>query len=505
VAELPVPVRSLIAGRYRVDAVIGSGSMGVVAAGYNLELEQPVAIKFLSVATFATKDALARFRREVRAAAKIKSEHVARVLDVGALESGLPYMVMEYLEGHDLGDELAVRGQLSVAEAALYVLEASEAIAEAHAASIVHRDLKPANLFLALRADRSRLVKVLDFGISKTLGDDPSSGEVGLTRTGMIVGSPLYMAPEQLGSSRVIDWRADIWGLGGILFQLVTGRTAFSAPSAAELYAMLLRDRPTPLSHYRADVPPAFEAIVQRCLERDPAQRFEDVSALADALVPFAPPDAAVHADRARGVLHAGRVSSGRISSSKRASSSGRVSSLSGSATHLSSSPPVVMSGQRASQRPRVLTNGETLASWGREAVPAHRRMRQWVAFVALLCALVAYGGVELWLKQHEPERASSGVRDSPVVVAQTPASEPAVRPGAEPVRAPIVEPVRSAPPLTAQPSAPSSSATAGAAPSASASLAKATATMPASRPGDVKVNPVARSLGNLPDFGPRK
>jgi serine/threonine-protein kinase len=287
-----------------VDRVLGSGSMGVVAAAFHLEFEQAVAIKFVSPDALGEPEVAARFRREVRAAAKIKGEHVARVLDVGALDNGLPYMVMELLEGRTLEDELSARGFLPVAEAVDYVLQAIEALAEAHAAGIVHRDLKPANLFLSRRADRSRVVKVLDFGVSKSLVESESN--LRLTRTGTIVGSPLYMSPEQLRAEKTPDTRSDIWTLGAILFELVSGRTPHSANSIPDLYAKLLRDAPNPISRYGAEIAPEFEAVVRRCLRLEPAERFADVSELSQALLPFAPARARVHAERARGVLFPG-------------------------------------------------------------------------------------------------------------------------------------------------------------------------------------------------------
>ncbi|HWA73724.1 MAG TPA: serine/threonine-protein kinase [Polyangiaceae bacterium] len=302
--ELPVPIGTVVAGRYRVDRVLGAGSMGVVAAAFHLEFEQAVAIKFVSPDALGEPEVAARFRREVRAAAKIKSEHVARVLDVGALETGLPYMVMEFLEGRTLEDELSARGSLPVAVAVDYVLQAIEALAEAHAGGIVHRDLKPANLFVSRRADRSRVVKVLDFGVSKSLADSESS--LRLTRTGTIVGSPLYMAPEQLRAEKTPDLRSDIWALGAILFELVSGRTPHSANSIPDLYAKLLRDAPSAISRHGAEIAPEFEAIVRRCLRLEPAERFANVSELAEALLPFAPARARVHAERARGVLFPG-------------------------------------------------------------------------------------------------------------------------------------------------------------------------------------------------------
>jgi serine/threonine-protein kinase len=299
--ELPVPIGTVIAERYRVDRALGAGTMGVVAAAFHLEFEQPVAIKFVSPSALGQAEAAERFRREVRAAAKIKGEHVARVLDVGALTSGLPYMVMELLDGRTLEEELEARTFLPVPEAVDYVLQAIEALAEAHAASIVHRDLKPANLFLSRRPDRSRLIKVLDFGVSKSLAESEST--LRLTRTGMIVGSPLYMSPEQIGASRTPDVRSDIWTLGAILFELVSGRTPYSANSMPDLYAKLLRDPPNPISRQGVEIPVELEAIITRCLQREPEQRFANVSELAQALLPFAPPRARVHAERARGVL----------------------------------------------------------------------------------------------------------------------------------------------------------------------------------------------------------
>ena len=188
--ELPIVVGQVVAQKYRVDRFIGQGGMGVVVAGFHLELDQPVAIKFLVSESGLQSEGAERFRREARAAAKIQSEHVARVFDVGLLDERVPYMVMELLDGSDLEHEIERRGALPVAEAVGYLLQAIDAVAEAHAVGIVHRDLKPTNLFLAQRADGSRIVKVLDFGISKSLGSGRQR-EVALTRTAAFIGSPV--------------------------------------------------------------------------------------------------------------------------------------------------------------------------------------------------------------------------------------------------------------------------------------------------------------------------
>ena len=291
----------MIAGKYRVERVLGRGGMGFVVACMHVAMERRVALKLLLPEVTRNPELVARFAREARAAGIIQSEHVAKVLDVGTLEDGAPFMVMEYLEGKDLADVVRSRGALPGQEAIEYVLQAGEALAEAHAAGIVHRDLKPANLFLTSRPDGSPSVKVLDFGISKV----NRAGEAGMTQTQSVMGSPNYMAPEQLKSARTVDARADIWALGIILQELLTGDVAFKADTVPELYVAILQDHPIPLRAKRPDAPAAIEAIVYRCLEKDPARRFQTVAELATALGEFAPPRARLHIERIQRILGA--------------------------------------------------------------------------------------------------------------------------------------------------------------------------------------------------------
>jgi serine/threonine-protein kinase len=234
------------------------------------------------------RDAAERFRREARAAARIKSEHVVRVLDVGMMNDSTPYMVMEYLDGRDLDDEVEERGVLPISDAVDYTLQAIEAIAEAHAAGIVHRDLKPGNLFLFQRRDGTRMIKVLDFGISKSLPSAESANQLVLTATASLIGSPLYMSPEQMQSPRGVDQRTDIWSLGAILYYSLTGRPPYPAENIAQLCSLLMNTVPTPISQLRPEVPADLERIIGRCLERDRERRFADVSELASALSEFA-------------------------------------------------------------------------------------------------------------------------------------------------------------------------------------------------------------------------
>jgi serine/threonine-protein kinase len=263
--------------------------MGCVVAARHVELGELVAIKFLLKEVSQSEIVVARFFREARAAAKIKSEHVVRVSDVGRLPDGAPYMVMEHLNGQDLSDVLRDRGPLPIGEAVGYVLEACEALDEAHAAGIVHRDLKPSNLFLATLPDGRRSVKVLDFGIAKAM-PDPTAGEheKSLTATASVVGSPLYMSPEQVRSSKLVDARTDIWSLGVILHQLLTGRPPFDGETLGSVLAALSADAPPPLRSQRPDAPEGLERVLLLCLQKSPDARIADVRTLVAALAPYA-------------------------------------------------------------------------------------------------------------------------------------------------------------------------------------------------------------------------
>lgn len=282
----------VLAGKYCVERVIGAGGMGVVVVAMHQHLGQRVALKFLH--PHVVHAGLERFMREARAVAKLKNEHVARVMDVGTLDTGAPYIVMEYLEGEDLGARVD-RGPLPLPEAVDYLLQACVAVAEAHAHGIVHRDLKPSNLFLTHRADGVPLVKVLDFGISKSSASDTQP--VTATSTGAVMGSPAYMSPEQVKASKALDARADIWSLGIVLYQLVTGRLPFEAENIAEMFAAILHFSPPAPSALRSDLPLAIDAIFARSTAKDPAQRFQNLAELARALAPFGSPSA--HADAA--------------------------------------------------------------------------------------------------------------------------------------------------------------------------------------------------------------
>jgi len=278
----------VLAGKYRVERVLGVGGMGVVVSAHHLQLEERVALKFLLPTAIVHPEAVARFTREARAAAKIKNEHVARVTDVGQLETGSPYMVMEYLEGQDLAHWLTERGPLPVGQAVDFILQACEALAEAHVLGIVHRDLKPANLFCVDKPDGSICVKVLDFGISKLLSPGDSGQSSNMTRTSAFLGSPLYMSPEQIETSKGVDTLTDIWALGIVLFELLTGKCPFEAESASELIIKVVTTRAPLLRGARGDAPAGLEAVIDRCLQKDRTQRYQTVGELAIGLQEFA-------------------------------------------------------------------------------------------------------------------------------------------------------------------------------------------------------------------------
>lgn len=287
-AKAAVQVGDLILDKYRIDRVLGQGGMGVVVQASHMSLGNKVAIKFLLPDASEHPEAVARFLREARAAVQIQSEHVARVSDVGTMDSGLPYMVLEFLEGNDLAAELEKRGALPVEEVATFMLQALEAIGEAHALQIVHRDLKPANLFLATRKDGSRIVKVLDFGISKAIG----APDLNLTQTATMMGSPLYMAPEQIRNVKTVDTRADVWSLGVILHESLSGRPPFGGPTLSGVLAAIVADPPLALAKIRPELPAGLSALVAECLKKDPMARIQDVGEMARLLSPFAPDQA---------------------------------------------------------------------------------------------------------------------------------------------------------------------------------------------------------------------
>jgi eukaryotic-like serine/threonine-protein kinase len=423
----PVAPGEVLAGKYRVDSVLGAGGMGLVVAATHLTLHQRVALKFLRADAARMPETKERFLREAQAAVRLKSEHVAKVLDVGTLEDGSPYMVMEYLEGATLGDVVRRHGPLPVAEAVSHVVQACEAVAEAHAAGIVHRDIKPDNLFLTKSVHGRHLVKVLDFGIAKTIGVDV---HLSLTRTSTIVGSPLYMPPEQLRSAKHVDVRADIWALGAVLFELVAGRPPFVAESFSELCLKVATDpTPTP-SSVNPDVPPALDAVVLRCLEKDPAKRFQNVGELADALQAFASESVRDFARLVSSVL--------KLDSQP--------------------APPPPPEADTARPSGGSLSKASTGTAWGHTSAGTLGRRRKLVWLGGGAAAVVAAAAIAAVAMHHVAPEASVSPAASGVAGATTPAASPTPEPPAVSLEAPPAVQPSATPSVSASSAAPPSS-----------------------------------------------
>jgi eukaryotic-like serine/threonine-protein kinase len=507
----------VIAGKYRVERTLGRGGMGVVIAAEDITLRRKVAVKLILPEAVSRAGATERFLREARSAAAIQSEHVARVIDISTLESGAPFMVMEYLTGTDLGHVLRERGPLPVEEAVDYVLQACEAIAEAHALGIIHRDLKPANLFLTTRADGSSLVKVLDFGLAKAIRPDaPSAMELSLTATGTTLGSPHYMSPEQVRNLKTIDNRTDIWALGVILYQLITGHRPFEDESLGGLFIMIGSEAPKPIQAWEMNLHPQLETVIMRCLEKELPARTQTVAEFARGLSPFGSMGSRLSVERILRVLSdhtplpPPRGSESSYPDDSQNSPSGRISvpvapgrvSGPGSAPRLSSQPGHAGPGSGPGKvAPRggidsstamasTLAQGEVgppeRLNTERTLPKPPRRLVPLVVGGAV--SVVVLGTVALFMLRPGPTPSGSGNALAPGVplpsaqVEATPTAF-AVIPSAESIAPPPSATTEAAP----APSA-SASATASASASAAAAAPKATA---APKPPAVKTGPV--------------
>ncbi len=426
----------VLAGKYRVERIIGLGGMGVVVAATHLQLGQEVALKLMLPQAFASPDANARFLREARAAAQIQGEHVANVRDVGTLENGAPFMVMELLRGMDLARLLQTRGALPVQEAIDYVLQACEALAEAHGVGIIHRDLKPANLFLAERPDGSTSIKVLDFGISKTRegGIDHN-----LTHSQSVMGTPRYMSPEQMRSTKMVSRATDVWALGCILYELLSARPAFDGENTQGLAIAIAQD-PTPSVRVaRPEVPLELEQVIFRCLEKDVTRRVASVEELARMVAPFAPKRAEISLERIERLARRSQRPPGQ--------------SIAFAAT-LPSSPPGLGVQPAPGTEPGFVRSNPDVGRTVRRTVP--------------LGLLGAAAGVALGLFWYSRPPASSIAVDAGSALAATAASTGPTAPTAPPnatASAAAADSAPASPPapvLSAQPAAPATAAAAG-------------------------------------------
>jgi eukaryotic-like serine/threonine-protein kinase len=406
-ADEPLPWQpdDVVAGKYRLVSVLGEGGMGIVYEAQHVRLRQRLAIKMVRPTLATRNNVVLRFEREARAAAQLRSVHAAKVIDVDATPDGTPYIVMELLEGHNLANVFMSRRPLAVDEVIGWVLETCCAIAEAHDLGIVHRDLKPSNLFLAYESGRS-VVKVLDFGISK-LTDE---GDVSLTTTQVTLGTPNYMSPEQVRSAKEVDLRTDIWSLGVILYELLTGDLPFPGATPSAILAAIVADPVAPMTKLRFDLPRELDAIVQKALSKRPEDRFADVRALASSLMPFARLDPYVGAEVAQ-MLRKGSLS------------------------------PAI-SGVSSAQQPTA--TAPTAPGWSK-ITGVTARPRRWTFAIAAAAALAAFG----WLARSTLQRGAdpaASIPAPPTAAASAPPSASTADPVSEVADASVPAPAPEVP-----------------------------------------------------------
>jgi serine/threonine-protein kinase len=484
---------TMLLGKYRIVRTLGMGGMGVVVQAQHVTLGSTVAMKFLLPQYVTVADAAQRFVREAQAASKIQSDHVAHVLDVGTLPeaSDVPYMVMEYLEGQDLSRYVKSGHRFTPEEAIDYVIQAAEALAEAHREHIIHRDVKPANLFLTRHADGTPLVKVLDFGISK-IAQEAQVADMGLTKTTAVLGSGYYMSPEQMRSAKNVDTRTDIYALGVCLYELLAGQPPFTADNFAELCLKVAMDPPTPLRQHRPDVPETLAEVIARAYARSPDERYPTMGAFVAALAPWASPHSYPAIEQV-----------------------GRISAQMGDRVGMPSLPSLPPPGSMPPPPMPMIPGAAPVPSDSSGAVVAGGPLSKSVAtpsgapsqkggtpmwLIAIAIAIVSGVGMFVGLGYVKAPPPAAGVPAStaPAVVTPPPAS-------AAPSAAPTVTPVASA----AEPAASASAepaASASAAPSASAPAPALSALGKPKPAGGPKATPKAEGpcFGRDPDTGLR-
>jgi predicted Ser/Thr protein kinase len=451
--ETPFAAGEAIGERYVIERVIAEGGMGMVVAARHLELEEIVAIKFLKAEFARSPDIVGRFAREAKAAVKIKSEYSAKLLDVGVSVERGPYIVMEYLEGSDLEVVLNNSGRMTIARSVEIVLQVCEALAEAHSYGIVHRDIKPGNLFLATRDHDIPVIKVLDFGISKAaLTGNMFGGAISFVKTQSLLGTPVYMSPEQLRGGVDAGSLSDIWSLGAVLYELLSGALPFTGNSVTEICANVLEQTPPALSSLVPEIPPELEAIVKKAMAKVQKERYGTIAEFAVALAPFAPKRARMCVERAVAVSKAAGLLPADFNAAHSVAPPSMTATQPGTAARIvaQAAPGPVNATSLAALSPAPVDIG---------AAEALDRGKKKVALLLgiflVLAAVVIYFLRGRGTQEQGPPIAAvpsskSAPEPTPVVAERAPVAAAVAAPSEAPVRAPT-----SAAPLTAKPAPP--------------------------------------------------
>jgi serine/threonine-protein kinase len=476
---------TVIDGKYRVDHVLGRGAMGVVVAATHLQLGEHVALKFLRIQNpTADQDFQSRFRREARLSARLKSEHITRVIDVGVWREKVPFMVMEYLVGGDLRALTRWTGPLPLDIVLDFAIQICSGIAVAHALGAVHRDLKSSNVFVTQRPDGSPLLKILDFGISKW-GTEPESIE--LTKTGVVLGSPKYMAPEQLFGSAEVDARADVWSVGAIIYEMLTGKPPYDVPTVMRVCAVLsTNEMPPALASVRSDVPDGLEAALFKCFARNPVDRVQNVGELAGALLEAAgAPGAAAMKQRILATLDPSRATRDPLLSTTGAhaafSVSGAFSTIGATTASISSSSSSAarrVSGSGPTTRAEAPNPSTSAALAPAEEPKPRRRALPWIVLGIVVAAIAAAFALHR-TGEHAATSAPSAAPSAPPTAEPTGVSTAATAATPAIASATATAPTPDAAPTHRAGAAPHATATPKAKPSATSKEPTATAAPP--------------------------
>jgi serine/threonine-protein kinase len=478
----------VIEGKYRIVRLIGEGGMGAVYEGENVRINRRVAIKVLHAAFAGNADVVKRFEREAQAAGRIGNDHILEVLDLGQLSNGDLFMVMEFLDGEALGQRIKTRGRLTPRELSPIAREVLLGLGAAHDAGIIHRDLKPDNIFLLReKAGKADFVKIIDFGISKF---QPLNNEMRMTQTGAVMGTPYYMSPEQAHGSAEVDARSDLYAIGVILYEAVTGSVPFDAATFNQLLFKIVLSEPVPVRQVVPDLDPAFATVVEKAMARDAAHRYQTAQEFAAALQEWEEHGAAVAAPP-------------RASAVSIADITGNVAAVSAD----TAGQPAFAHSQPMTGAPVVASGAQTSGNWASSQADTPPMQRSRAPLLAALggAAIVVIGGGALAVGHlsHGQGAASASAAPSAIAApasAEKPPAEPSATPEAP--SAPSASEQAAPPPPPAKPTAPKAPPPTKPSAKVSQHVARRPVATSKPKPTAVPKKPAATAKPGTPDFG---